>query len=249
MTQCDNVQYVAGLIGLPTRDLEYEVLWTATILDAQMEKLRSFALTYSQVETKVWFGSLREAGTFVEEFVGAHGESIWALELRIALVQQTEGIEAQKTVARRIKQQAGQTITSFITHYVSERAEPNIDPSQFRNSFFEKIKRMRFKRGIQNYLKYRLTRELPNSQSELAEILSLEQSHTIYDLFLTFVEVLQRVAFVSPQVLKNEKIAKLIFGLSTLDYRLHRFAIKFIPSSYPTYQSECQIQLSFQPVG
>jgi hypothetical protein len=84
-------------------------------------------------------------------------------------------------------------MASFVSYYLSVRNEPTVTPARFDSIVRAKVKRMSVPPQVKVYLQYKLGDIWPSSSRGVANILQVEQTTSIIDLYETFIKVAQHL--------------------------------------------------------
>ncbi|WP_181008509.1 HAMP domain-containing histidine kinase [Sphingomonas montanisoli] len=154
------------------------------------------------------------------------GVSLWLIETRLALIQRTDGLEAQKAFASSIQDaRARNDVIAFLAYHLSRRNEPSTTAFRYVQHLQDLMGEWENASDLASYLLFRLANQAPRSPRDFAEVLRYESSAALVDHYETFVRLSAwagsgvdkavRQAF-NPEV---EKLARLI-----ADKRLSRTA-------------------------
>jgi hypothetical protein len=157
---------------LPFLTMSQWAAWTAGLVIANRKLLAEHLELYDQLSAAF----LEENYAGAAELLGAAearcGHSIWALQLRIALKQMTEGFDAQKQYVRAIGEQAGNgSVVNYLAHYTNFRNESAISVRYFRGEYLRHLSAMAVSRELEACARYHLLREIPTSPRGIADLL------------------------------------------------------------------------------
>jgi hypothetical protein len=187
---------LSGVIAdAPIADLEIEFRWIAALIEANASQINAFRLSAEVIERLTIERDERAAIVELERVDEIFGSTFWSVDLRIALEQAVGGLEKQKSLAAKLRSVHRRGLLPFVAHHISVRNELKTTMDRFREDVRKRIDEHRFYDGaVRNYLKYRLLGEFSATQSGVADLLRVEQSHSVFDLYETFVAVAQQVA-------------------------------------------------------
>jgi tetratricopeptide (TPR) repeat protein len=184
--------YLNGVIKGPVLPLASEIAWLATRFSFSARAINSFRAAADQIEACVFAGRYGRALDRLSEISETHGETMWSVQLRIALEQKKGGLESQKAYFESIRGKYRRGILEYVAYQTSVRNEERT--SWLRFSEIIKVANASSKdKEVADYLDYRLRNVWAASRSSIANVLRLEQSHSIIDQYETFVAFCQEV--------------------------------------------------------
>lgn len=183
-------EYLNGVIDGPPIPLVKEIAWIVARLLLEAETLTQFRQSASRLDERCVGGRYEEALVILEEIVADHGESMWSVQLRFALEQRHNGLEAQKAYLELVRGKYHQGILAYVAYNTSVRNEERTSWPRFAEGIRTASARRKDK-PLSDYLNYRLLGEWPPSAEGVSNVLRLEQSHSIIDLYETFVALCQ----------------------------------------------------------
>jgi hypothetical protein len=170
--------------------LERELYWAAAIFARSAKLIERFIDLKLQVERNLLLGRFdlceELLGRLEEEF----GFSFWLLEMRVAILQTSRGLEAQKAYCSSIRavRRDGDLI-SFLAHFVSWRNEDTTNPIQFTKALSDKSVEWVLGGELRTYLLFKLTGQWASDDLTLCRILRSEASYSLVDYYETFVRL------------------------------------------------------------
>lgn len=175
-----------------THSLDRELYWNACILSMYTNEINTFIRLREKFECFLLNGDYRNAKFILDKIEEELGFSIWLLENRIALIEESEGIEKQKEF---VKSTNTNHIVSIMTYVLSVRAEKNVSYAKYesyiRKSIYER-KREFHEHDINYYFTdYILFKLQPFSRlvGNYSNVLYFESDSSIIDRYLTFIKV------------------------------------------------------------
>ncbi|MFL1873621.1 hypothetical protein ACIKT0_00050 [Hansschlegelia beijingensis] len=228
--------YLYGMIEAPRLSLVDEIAWVAARLRSNSGEINEFLLSSSQLDAEIWGGRLEDALGRIEHIERQYGFSMWQLSLRIALEQQVGGIERQKEYVSGLRKTFIGTIIPYVAYYVSIRNESDVTWSWFVDDTKRKLEQSRLSRSLKTYFKWQFIKQWPNSETEAADILRSEQSHSDIDLYETFISLAQHVVSVQSKPDVTQAIIAALGNLSDVaDPRLtkveHYLGVRPFPAA------------------
>jgi len=214
--------YLSGVSANPALPLQRELLWIAARIRNEAASIADFRAAASNIESLVFAGDIDAAIELLRLWDEAHGASLWSVQLRIGLEQLSGGLERQKQYTASVRRIFKQGLLGFVAYHTSVRNEEKTTFPKYIEDVQARIERHKyFTPPIRTYLRFRLTNELPALESELADVLCVEQNHSIFDLYETFVAVIQELIRRESTSRIGELIRSSLISLRALaDYRL-----------------------------
>lgn len=185
-----------GLISsiVHTRRISFaeELAWTETLLARKLSELKSFVKAGRQLDEAFWQDDWNACRATMADIYRVHGESIWLVNSEIALRQHFEGLESQKSHAASIRRKHPGGLPGYIAFYLSIRNEERSTYFLFDEDFRSQIERSKVSDTIKSFLTYKLTGGLELTENTLADTLQLEAGNSVFDLYETVIDLLQR---------------------------------------------------------
>lgn len=218
--------YMNGMIEGPRLSLEDEIHWLVARINAYAEDVNSFLIASQPISLLVWSGHFEEAITTLDDVESKFGASMWQTSLRIALEQEHKGLEAQKAYAAELAARHQGGILAYISHHISIRNEPDVSWAWYLDDTRRRIEQSRFEAPLRNYFNFHFLGVWPLLDSGIVDVLRYEQSHSIVDIYETFVAFAQHYVGEqrSPSVVRTLQAA--LDGLSAInDRRLEKIRL------------------------
>ncbi|WP_377705352.1 hypothetical protein [Pseudoduganella sp. UC29_71] len=214
-------------VKAPEVNLEKELMWIATLINVDTHIINDFRLNVDQVEILLEKSSFNEAIGELARIEEKYGVALWLVQLRICLEQLSGGLEKQKRYTSKVRSIYKNGLLGFITYNTSVRNEDRTTLAKFFDDIRVKISKHKYyDEPIKKYVRYRLTSELPDDEEGLADVLRVEQSHSIIDIYETFVLVLQRIVNCEDMLAMQMVISRVLRLLDDIhDPRLKKIAI------------------------
>lgn len=219
-------------VDAPLVSLEREVFWIVARINEDSGAINNFRVAAEHVE-RLWInGYIDESIETLKEFDAVYGASFWSVQLRIALENASGGLEKQKKYTSEVRSVYKSGLLNFIAYNTSVRNEGRVGIHKFREDIRQKINNhSKYDPSVKTYMLHRMMGEWPASVEDVADILRVEQSHSLVDVYETFISLIQYVASnsVNPELLKIIKAAlNQIEGV--VDFRLSK-AMLFLGAS------------------
>jgi hypothetical protein len=169
-------------------DFERQIAWTMSRIADAVDQIRSYERLFSRLEVEVLTGQTASARGTISEIEATFGATVRLAEVKLAFEQFHGGLEAQKKLASQMRGRKGAGLIGFLVYYVSMRNEPTVPIERYQQAVTERISRLQ--RGpIRDYVTFRLARSVPQSEEAIANILTVEEAHSVFDLFDTLREL------------------------------------------------------------
>lgn len=185
---------LAGVIsyGVSRCDLETELSWVTQLLKTQSHMVNEF-LTFNQIINElILTEKIDQAISLIESFDLKNGSSFYTHNIRVALESLEGGLEKQKAYVAEVRKKVKGGLLSFISYYVSIRNENKTTISKYKEDLNFRLERHKYyDETVKQYLRYKLTGEVQLEDACLTDIIFVEQSHHIFDLYNTYIDILQ----------------------------------------------------------
>jgi hypothetical protein len=161
---------------------EREFRWAGAYLAPHLEKLAIFAGLSTEFQQALLLGDYATCNQVLDSVEGNFGYSLWLIKNKIALLQVSQGLDAQKQYANFVRETAGGT-TAIITYYVSVRNEATVTPSRFAEWFNHGLVGIDWPRGYETYLRYHIDPYFGLSEEDIGDVLRYEASGAVIDYY------------------------------------------------------------------
>lgn len=211
----------------PVAPLERELLWITARIKADVTRLNAFRSGAECVEQLVFRGKIEDAIESLKLIERAFGITMWSVQLRIALEHQAGGLERQKRYTAEVRGVHKNGLLRFVAYHTSVRNEDRTTIAKYCDDIKVRIeKHQYYEPFVKTYARYRLAGEWPASESGLADILRVEQSHSSVDIYETFVAVVQEILRRDDLLESHRVLAKCLHNLTSVaDFRLAKAAL------------------------
>lgn len=186
---------LAGLqTDMPRVGIERELKWITARVLVEGQTIRKFRQAAEKLDALLISGRLRAASRILDTLNDSFGHTLWSIQTQFALLHRIGGLEKQKAYLDGLRRQYKRGILSFVAFYTSMRNEDRTTLARYKEDIRARISSHRYyKSETRNYLKYRLAGEWPTSHEAICDILRLEQSHSILDIYETLIAFVQEV--------------------------------------------------------
>ena len=218
--------HLSGIhLRIPVVALEDELAWVAERLRIARKLIATFLAAKSDIEQATLAGEYEQAIERVDRVQRTFGTTLWSVQLRIALEHQAGGLERQKKYSAEVRAVFRRGLLGFTTYHTSVRNEDRTTFAKFLEDIEGRIKNHQYYTAdTQTYARYRLKSEYPATTAELVEILRVEQSHDLIDIYETFVAVVQQIASRGPDEQLARFVVKCVATTEIDDARLIKVA-------------------------
>ncbi len=173
--------------------LKNELAWALAWLKGESSKINAYCCLKNELQELILADKMDVAAAILDDFCVQNGWSLWAVELRLALEQQTNGTEAQKSLAAKWKSTAPNRIISLIIQIVSDRNDLTFSHDAFYWNCQNSFPRFTSVDWLPTYLMYRSLSLLNNIES-LSIILSRELTSSLIDYYEAVIEAMFYIA-------------------------------------------------------
>ncbi|EKF59794.1 hypothetical protein QWE_09450 [Agrobacterium albertimagni AOL15] len=217
----------------PIIGLQHELRWVAERIRAEAEKVQNFLTVKGIITRYVVDGNYIAAIAALDTLFEAYGATLWSVQLRLALEQQVGGLEQQKKYSAQVRSVYRHGLLGFTTYHTSVRNEERTTITKYLDDIERRISNHSYyDDATRAYMRYRLKNEFPRSPSALSDILRIEQSHGILDVYETFVSILQDLVKEGASELYGV-IGECLDVIVVADFRLEKLRLVLNPSITP----------------
>lgn len=172
--------------------LEREILWIAARINQDYAAINHFRTIAEEIESLVVSDNCVKAIDLLKELETFHGSSFWSVQLRIALESSVGGLEAQKKYTSEVRSIYKAGLLNFIAYNTSVRNEDRVSIQKYTEDINKRISdHGRYEDSVKTYMRHRLLNIWPGDSEEVADVLRVEQSHSLIDIYETFVSLVQ----------------------------------------------------------
>jgi hypothetical protein len=170
--------------------LAREIRWAGEWIARHATALSTFRGQVVEYETFLARSDFDQCARVLGKIEDEFGSSLWLIETKTALIQASEGLEAQKAFATSVlDSKQGNHLVSWLTHCVSRRNETTTTPGRFVRDIEWMVSGWTEQPDMALYAKYRLTGWRPETIQDFNAVLRLEGSAALVDIFDTFVRL------------------------------------------------------------
>lgn len=221
--------------------LEREILWIAARINQDHVAINHFRTYAEEIESLVLSGDAATAINLLKELESLHGASFWSVQLRIALESAVGGLEGQKKYTSEVRSIYKAGLLNFIAYNTSVRNEDRVSIQKYTEDIKRRIAdHGRYEDSVKTYMRHRLLNIWPSETEEIADVLRVEQSHSLIDIYETFISLVQySLKSDSNKELKAAVALALQQVLRVDDFRVSKACLSLglpINSSFPIRQ-------------
>jgi len=183
---------LATAIAAPPVSLNSELEWIKQRLLCEVDNISQFRRCAKRIEQEALSGAPDKTLKLLADLVAQFGETMWSVQLRLGLEQRFNGLESQKKYYEAIRSEFRRGLLTYVAYHTSVRNEERTTLSRFREQLEN---RWASTEGDEyhNYFRYRLFNEWPLNAGAIADVLRLEQSYSIFDVYESFISYAQHV--------------------------------------------------------
>ncbi|MDH0051038.1 hypothetical protein [Comamonas terrigena] len=175
----------------PTLELSNTLLLASVWLRNHSAKINEFRLFSTQIENLIISGNELEALAKLDAFIKLHGWSLWAVEIRAALLQATEGTASLRAWLSGLQERASNSIPGLLFQVYGDRNDETFSYEAIVGKCQSSFPRFEgFAPWLLDYLYYRAIGHLTEPGKALAGILSREISSCLLDYYEGIIECL-----------------------------------------------------------
>lgn len=160
-----------------------EIQWAGAYLRESALSIRRFVELSSKFERELLHDAISSAEATLDEIEHELGCSIWLIKNRIALLQASHGLDAQKQYTAHIRSAQSSSIVAYVAYKVSVRCEPTVTPASFIDEFNQDRSLKDLDKDFFNYLRYHVTSRIDCDPESMAGVLRHESSGSIVDYY------------------------------------------------------------------
>jgi hypothetical protein len=166
---------------------ERELAWAATAFALASAELTDFVDLKHRLEKSLLIGDYQDSENLLDHIEAQFGFSIFLLEMRIAVLQTSQGLEAQKAYCATVRTlRPERDFLSFIGSFISWRNEETTNPFQYKKTVVERIADWTIPDHQRTYLRYKMAGHFDTNESTISTILRYEASFSLIDWYETF---------------------------------------------------------------
>jgi hypothetical protein len=222
-----NYRDILYIKHLPPLSLNLELKWAEEWLKDSVSLLNTYIEIRIHLSELLLQGNFSELEAIVDKFITTYGWCVWAIELKLAIVQQLRGTVAMKKMVKIFERAGIGRASGLLAVVISDRN----DNKYHFESFVEKC-RVSFSRvedkAFKIYLPYRAIGDLSDPVVMLPYILSMDICSSIFDYYESVVDAIQSIrlnATLANNLDSARGLTSALIQLGIRDFRLVKLAI------------------------
>lgn len=203
--------------------LEREFWWANEWLSNRAGQVNLFRHTALEIQTRVMTGDLEDATRLLDIYVRSSGWSLWAVELRAALIQLASGTTAQREWLSSIQARAINSVPGLLFEVFGDRNDDTYSYDAIYGkcmTSFPRFEQTAF--WLPDYLKYRALAHIDDPAKSLPNILSRDITSSLIDYYEDVIDALSLVAGKDSLEDCRSVATELIKSLIARGYKDHR---------------------------
>lgn len=216
------------LTALPLSD---EFNWAEHWLIPHVSRLNAFRCCATAIEEHVIDGNLKASKDLLDEYVQLNGWSLWAVELRAALIQMSQGTAAQREWLGQLQAKTMNSVPGLLFEVFGDRNDETYSYDAVYGKCMHSFPRFgAIADWLVDYLKFRALAHIDNPISALPRILSRDITSSLLDYYEDVIEALAYVEVNESLVDARISAAQLVSSLVSAgfkDRRLTKLAVSF----------------------
>ncbi len=165
-------------------DFERQVLWAISRVQFDFEKIIEHEAQFNQLEAQILLGKVTQAQENIEILEKKFGATVRLAEVKLAFEQFYFGLEAQKKLATNMRGGKHAGLIGFLIHYMSMRNEPSMPIERHNKILSDRISTWA-SGAFRDYANFKLLQNIPQTETAIANVLHIEEAHSVFDLFDT----------------------------------------------------------------
>lgn len=222
--------------------LDKELLWAEQWLLGKAGKINGFKRIAEQLQVLVLEDSLGVAKVVLDDFIRNSGWSLWAIELRIALLQLSDGMAAQQEWISELQESARNSIPGLLFQIYEDRNDETFSYDGFYEKCMNSLPRFTsLAAWLPDYLMYRALSHIENAVTTCPRILVRDITSSLIDYYESVIETIAYIEGDSELVALHPTAIRLVSALINDGYQDHRL-FKFRQALSATFPIEDEIQ-------
>lgn len=233
---------------LSRSDLERELIWTAAVLKNFEDLLTAFVAQERRFVDAWMLGEFGTASRVLDEVEGQYGKSGWLIERRLALLQEAEGLDAQKAFSYSIR--AEQSSSEWAKYYAfnfSMRMEPTVSTATYARMIDGQASKAQ-NPDFQSYMSFRFSMGSTPPHEHYLGILGWDENSPIVDRYLHFLRLAQQICISQTRAFASvfDQLSNALrqSELAVVDYRLDNIRFVLGLCEDPERPNPCRVTLS-----
>ncbi|QDW25251.1 hypothetical protein FFJ24_010695 [Pedobacter sp. KBS0701] len=230
---------------LPPIDPYKELSWMKAFLIRSVSRLQNFIIYSENFSKEFISGKFTEASTTLEKIENEYGCSIWLIKNKMALIQFSQGLQAQKAYADLIKNNIEHTgIIAYLTYWISLRNEDSVTASRYEQQFEQNFRQWgeKTKNDLGIYIRFHLLADESGSPQEAIDLPRIDQSRSLIDFYESFIYLCRSCA-----VSNSELKSSILFIIKALQEKMKDQRLDFLSALIANeYKDTCESDIAFE---
>lgn len=172
-------------------DLSDELQWAALWLRGHKSKINEFRVFAIEIEAQITAGKESEALSHLDLFIKAKGWSLWAVELRAALLQATGGTVAQRAWLSELQEKAANSIPGVLFQVFGDRNDDTFSYEAVYAKCQTSFPRFSsYASWLVDYLNFRGLGHIQDARTAFSGVLARDISSSFLDYYESVIECL-----------------------------------------------------------
>ncbi|PIF90564.1 hypothetical protein CLU86_1453 [Acidovorax sp. 62] len=166
-----------------------ELIWGSIVLHAQAEEINQYIFLKRSIEPLILNSEWSKALALISEFELKNGTAATIKELSIAITQQADGTAKQVAYSRKLEAKGTGNVFPLFVRFASERNEDRLTLSGFRRNFREIENQPSVPPLASAVIHWHCLHQLPKDEEILSQLLSFEESGSLYDYYEAYIAI------------------------------------------------------------
>jgi hypothetical protein len=176
----------------PIVSVDQEVYWIVARINEDCAVINTFRKIATHVEQYILEDDALGGIEFLKQLELMLGASFWSVQLRIALENIAGGLEGQKKYTSEVRSIYRSGLLNFIAYNTSVRNEDRVSIQKYSLDIKQRIdNHSKYDDSVKTYMHHRIMGDWPSDSDKIADVLRVEQSHSLIDVYETFISLLQ----------------------------------------------------------
>jgi len=218
----------AALAALP---LPLELEWAIHWLKPHASRINAFRRCATSIQAHVIDGNLEAATGLLDGYVHQNGWSLWAVELRAALLQMSAGTAAQREWLGQLQAKTVNSVPGLLFEVFGDRNDDTYSYDAIYGKCMNSFPRFGpIAPWLVDYLKFRALAHFENPSTALPNILGRDITSSLLDYYE---DVLEALAYVEADETLSEartsarRLVSSLLSAGFIDHRLGKLAFAF----------------------
>lgn len=217
-----------ALVALP---LWQELEWASHWLTPYVNRINAFRKCSTSIQEKIINGHLEDARSLLDEYVHRTGWSLWAVELRAALLQMSYGTEVQRKWLDELQAKSVNSVPGLLFEVFGDRNDDTYSYDAVYAKCMNSFPRFgSLTPWLVDYLKSRALAHFDNPTTAIPNVLGRDITSSLFDYYEGVIVALAYVNTedeISEARSSASKLINTLIRAGFQDHRLQKLAIAF----------------------